>query len=150
MKRTLLALLLVASPLTAQGKPPWKAGDPSPALLGLHIGDSRAKLDAVMGRPEGTQVLGDGVVALSYRHGTVVVTWARLDGVATIDLKSSDAGDIAGIKVGDPIDALVAKWGSPPQGQGNVGLWVFGAWAVVVRSDDAGKRIVMLSLGRVA
>ena len=150
MQRTLFALLLAAAPLAAQGKPPWKAGDRAPALLGLHIGDTRAKLDAVMGPPEGTQVLGEGVVALSYRHGTVIVTWARLDGVATIDLKSPDAGDIAGIRVGGSIDDLVAKWGQPPQGDNNVGLWVFGPWAVVVRADDAGKKIVMLSLGRVA
>lgn len=143
-------LLCTASSLAAQGKPPWKAGDAPPILLGLHLGDTRTKLDAVMGRAEGTQQLGDGVTALSYAAGHVVVTWARLDGVATIDLKSRDAGELGGFRVGDSIDSLVAHWGPPPQGQGSVGLYVFGPWAVVVRSDSTGKRIVMLTLGRVA
>ena len=144
------ALLVTTGSLAAQAKPPWKAGDPPPILLGLHLGDSLPKLNSVMGRAGGTQQLGDGVAAYSYQGGNIVVTWARFDGVATIDLKSRDAGAIGGFRVGDSIDSLLAHWGPPPQGEGSVGLYVFGPWAVVVRSDSTGKRITMLTLGRVA
>ena len=104
----------------------------------------------MLGTAEGTQQLGEGVTAFSYQGGHLVVTWARLDGVATIDLKSREAGDIGGFRVGDSIDSLVAHWGPPPRGEGEVGLWVFGPWAIVVRADSTGKRIVMMTLGRVA
>jgi hypothetical protein len=151
VKRILTALLLLgATTLAAQGKSPWKAGDQPPALLGLHLGDSRAKLDSVMGRADGSQTLGEGVVALSYSARHVTVTWARADGVATIDLRSRDAGEIGGLRVGDTIESLIQKWGQPDRGENNVGLYIFGPWAVVVRSDSTGQRIAMLTLGRVA
>lgn len=150
LRHCALLLALFATPLAAQGAPPWKEGDAPPVLLGLHLGDSKAKLDSVMGRAEGTQSLGEGAEAYLYRGGKVGVGWASLDGVAMIDLRHPDAGALDGFRVGDSIESLVAKWGKPPQGEGNVGLWVFGWWAVVVRSDDQGQRITMITLGRVA
>jgi hypothetical protein len=103
-----------------------------------------------MGPPDGTQVLGEGSVALSYSARHATVSWASLDGVAIIDLRSRDAGEIGGLRVGDSIESLVAHWGQPDRGENNVGLYLFGWWTVVVRADDTGSRIVMLSLGRIA
>ena len=145
----LIGTILAACPLAAQGKPPWKAGDPAPALLGLHLGDTRARLDSLLGPSDGKQELGERVLALSYTARQVTVTWSRLDGVAVIDLRSRESGEIGGVRVGDTIQSLVERWGPPPQGEGTTGLYVFGAWAIVVRSDTAGEKIVMLSLGRV-
>jgi len=142
--------MFTASALAAQGSFPWQPGSAPPTVAGIDLGDDRDKVLSVLGEPTSIQTLGDGVEALGYEALGLVVTWARLDGVAVIDLRTRDAGDIGGVRVGDRVESVIGRWGPPHQGGEGVGLYLVDEWAIVVRTDEVAERVSALSLGRVA
>ena len=146
----LFGILTAARVMAQTGALPWKAGDPPPLVAGLHLGNSRERLDSVMGRPTNIQHLGDGADALGYDSAGVVVSYARLDGVAIIDLRRRDAGAIDSIRVGDSFQQVLARWGQPTTQEADVRMYIVGWWAIVVRVDQKQGCVQMLSIGRVA
>ena len=156
MRTAPLILVLLAAhftiPAPALGQPgklPWRVGDPPPAVAGLRLGVPRAVIDSVLGRPESVRSLGQGVVALGYRSKGISLMYSDADSLAVLYLVTREAGDIGGVRVGDPKDSVVARWGNPTSVQDNVGLFEVGRWVIVVRIDSL-SRVEVLGIGRVA
>jgi hypothetical protein len=112
---------------------PWESGDPPPAVAGLSLGDSRARLDSVMGEPESVRNLG-AVDIFGYRGGSIRISYAELGGVAAIDLKTREAGEIGGVRVGDSLSSVFERWGAPNGGGGRVSLYIVDWWVVATYS----------------
>jgi len=145
----LMALLLLqVLPAAAQGGAfPWKSGDAPPAVAGIRLGDDRARLEAVLGKPSETQKLGEDAWAFTYRKRGVQVLYTPLDGAAIIYLQSRAAGDIGGVRLGDAREDVLARWGNPSSGQGETALYLAGSWVVVLKLDQNGQ-VKQLALGR--
>ena len=149
---SLAAISFVApADLVAQrGALPWHAGDAPPSVAGLSLGAPRARIDSVLGRPESIKSLSPGVDLLRYPSHGLAVMYSQADSLAVLYLATRDAGEIGGIRVGDPKDSVVARWGSPTETEENVGLYLVGRWVILVRLDSAASRVQVLGLGRVA
>ncbi len=148
---SILALLCGSHPLVAQtGSFPWKAGDPAPAIAGVHLGDSRTRLDSLLGRPDSTQATAQGAVNVIYGAKGLSITYTPHDGVALIYLLRPEAGDIGGIRLGATQADVVAQWGEPPRGEGATAFYLAGTWAAIVGLDEQGAAVIQLGLGRLA
>jgi len=142
-----VGLVLQMVPIQAHGAGfPWKAGDPPPSVAGIRLGDTRERLDEVLGPPTTTQQLGEGAFGLSYRKRGISVGWASGDGVAMIFLNERYAGDIDGVRIGDTQGSVIARWGDPSSAQGETAIYRAGRWGVVLKLDQDAK-VVQLYLG---
>ncbi|MCX5889507.1 MAG: hypothetical protein NTY36_08650 [Deltaproteobacteria bacterium] len=142
-----LALLQVL-PVSARGAEfPWKPGDAPPPVAGIHLGDGRVRLEAVLGQPSGTEKLGEDALALTYRKRGVQVLYAPLDGAAIIYLLTRTAGDIGGIRLGDTRQQVPARWGDPPAASGPMGIYRAGDWGAFVKLSEDDK-VKQLGIGR--
>jgi hypothetical protein len=144
-----VAVTIPATATAQEAAFPWKSGDPTPAVAGLSLGDSRARLDSVMGEPESVRNLG-AVDIFGYRGGSIRISYAELGGVAAIDLKTREAGEIGGVRVGDSLSSVFERWGAPNGGGGRVSLYIVDWWVVAVYSDRSAERVTMLGLGTTA
>ncbi|MHB8068920.1 MAG: hypothetical protein ACYDIC_13600 [Desulfobaccales bacterium] len=143
-------MLLQVLPAAAQsGAFPWKAGDAAPPVAGIHLGDDRQRLNAILGKPSETQKLGDDVWAFTYQKRGVQVLYTPLDGAAIIYLLNRAAGDIGGVRLGDAQEDVLARWGEPSLVQGETALYRAGDWVVVLKLDQRDK-VKQLGLGRAA
>jgi thioredoxin 1 len=142
---------LAAAPTAAgqQRALPWHPGDAPPVVAGLRLGAPRAVIDSVLGPPESTRSLGEGVFALGYRTKGIALMYSDADSLAVIYLVSRAAGDIGGTRVGDAKDSVAARWGDPTGVQDEVALYQVGRWVIVVRLDSL-DRVAILGIGRVA
>jgi hypothetical protein len=129
---------------------PWRAGDVPPSVAGLRLGDTRASIDSVLGRPDGVQDLGDGRAFFDYEksHG-LIVGFTPADGVALIQLLKAAAGQIDSIQVGDSLSTAARRWGAPAVSKNHVAIYRAGWWGVVLYLDDSNTHVKMLTLGRV-
>ncbi len=149
----LLAAARLVVPLSAfgqQGKLPWRPGDTPPAIVGLHLGAPRAMIDSVLGKPETVKTLSPGVQVLGYGTRGIALAYSEADSLAVAYLGSRGAGDIGGVRVGDSMASLVARWGDPTGVDGDISLYQVGAWAIIVRADSTHSRIELLGIARVA
>jgi hypothetical protein len=142
-----VALTIPATATAQEPAFPWKSLDPPPAVAGLRLGDSRARLDSVMGEPESVQDLGSGLYFFGYRGGSVIVGYAELDGIAIIHLRTREAGEIGGVRVGDSLGSVRERWGAPQTEDHLVSLYIVDWWVVAVYADQSGERVAMLTLG---
>jgi len=146
----IVLLLATAAPsLAQQARFPWRPGDRAPAVAGLRLKDSRARIDSLLGSPDTQQAMGSGVVSLGYRSRGLTLVYSEADSLAVIDLNTSAAGDIDSVRVGDMRERVLARWGQPTTVDGGNALWVVGAWVVVVRLGPQ-NQVAILSLGRSA
>jgi hypothetical protein len=141
--------LLQVLPLVAQaGEFPWKAGGAPPPVAGVRLGDGLVRLEAVLGRPSGTEKLGSEALVFTYRKRGVQVIYAPLDGVAIIFLLSRAAGDIGGVRLGDRREDILARWGKPASVQGPTAYYRAGSsWLVLLKLSENDK-VKELGLGR--
>jgi hypothetical protein len=148
---SVVAAALLALPAAAQsGAFPWKATDPPPALHGLRLGDSRARLDSLLGAPDNTQQLGEGVVAYDYPRVGLSVVYSDADGVSIVYAETRDAGSLDSIRVGDPPSAVVRRWGQPTEANGTTALFEARSWIILIEADSTGQRVTRIGVGRKA
>lgn len=143
-----IALLQVLAGPAHGGEFPWKPGDAPPPVAGIHLGDGRVRLAAVLGQPSGTEKLGEDALALTYRKRGVQVLYAPLDGVAIIYLLTRAAGDIDGVRLGDTRQKVLARWGDPPSVGGPMAIYRAGDWGVFVKLGEDDK-VKQLGIGRI-
>jgi hypothetical protein len=139
-----LAIAMFSCPAFADGSFPWKAGDKPPAVAKIALGDTEQHARDVLGMPE-TARMGAGNV-LEYPARGLQVIATKADGVSIIRMQMPTAGSIDGIKVGDDVKAVLAKWGPPHAGQDRTALYNAGVWTVAVRLADKNSKVVDISL----
>jgi len=124
---------------------PWRAGDPPPDVAGIHLAESRADVQAALGKPDDDKVPGGkpkaGEYFLNYVKRGITVIGTPGDGVSVVTLFSPSAGDISGLRAGDTVNSLLDRWGFPPVQNGSIGIYPAGVWGVVVKLDPATNRI---------
>ena len=147
----LLVLLCLRPGIAAaqQGKFPWHDGDLAPRLGGIALGDPRARIESLLGPPQAVQAMSHGAEQLEYKARGMTVVITPRDGASIIQLNSRAGGDLDGIRVGDTKEVVVKRWGTPKSGQGPVGLYVAGQWAVSVRLNDQRTVVEQIGVGRV-
>ncbi|MEJ2218607.1 MAG: thioredoxin family protein [Gemmatimonadota bacterium] len=131
-----------------QGRLPWKPGDPPPAVAGLRLGATRATINSVLGKPENVKTLGPGVQLLGYRTRGIAFVYSKMGNLAVAYLAAREAGDLGGIRVGDPIDTVRAHWGDPTGSQENIDLYQVGSWALLVQTDTTTSRVALLGVAQ--
>jgi hypothetical protein len=138
--------LVTASPsLAADGTFPWKAGDNPPPVAGIALGDTEKHVLDVLGAPTSTSPMGAGTLH-EYQAAGLEITTTPADGVSIIRLRTSAAGSIDGIKIGDNVSTVIAKWGHPNAGQGRVALFNAGVWTVELRLADSAPNVIDILL----
>ena len=125
--------LLAATPA---GAFPWKAGDAPPVVAGVALGDTEAHAREVLGPPARVSPMGPGHV-LEYPDKGLEVIATLDDGVSIIRLRAAGTGAIGGIRLGDDLAAINAKWGPPAVHKGLVSIYDAGVWSVEVRVASA-------------
>jgi hypothetical protein len=124
---------------------PWRAGDPPPDVAGMHLGESRAEVEAALGKPDDDKVPGGkpkvGEYFLNYVKRGITVIGTPGDGVSVVTLGSPSAGDFSALRVGDPVNLLLDRWGFPPVQDGPIGIYSAGVWGVVTKLDSTTNRI---------
>ena len=143
-----LLLITVAQVSPGQGTTfPWKSGDPPPAISGVLLGADLATLDRVLGKPSAENFPRAGVVSRLYDQGLSIVHHEG-KGVVYILLFTRSAGEIGGLRVGDPVENIATKWGPPHAGKAENTLYAAGDWAVAVQLEQMTEFIHQLALGR--
>lgn len=125
---------------------PWSSANAPPPVAGLHLGDTRATVEARFGNAPESRPAGAGL-ALEYPDQGVSILLGAGSDVSMIYLLTRAAGSIDGVRVGDGRDEVIAHWGEPPLAQGAQAMYPAGDWAVVVELG-AEQRVVSISLGR--
>jgi len=129
---------------------PYRSSAPPP-LAGLDLNATRAHIDSVLGSPDSTSE-SQGWQSLVYRARGVALTWNKYEQrLYAVVVTQQQAGELDHIRVGDPKDSVVSRWGEPDRqwphvmdyGDGD------GWWAVAVRLDDSDARVVRITLARV-
>lgn len=127
-----------------RGAFPWKAGDRPPALGGVRLGDRRVHVDSLLGAPSSVDTLDNGVVLFRYTRG-FIVAYSPGDSVEVVYLAQTGAA-VGNVKVGQTMDDVRARWGSPSATEGAVSMYIARDWAVMVLADTTGKRVLQLGL----
>jgi len=149
LRGLLVMIFLAVLPAMGQGGEfPWKPGDAPPQVAGIRLGDGLVRLEAVLGRPSGTQKLGDEALVFTYRQRGVQIIYASLDGAAIIFLQTREAGDIGGVRLGDRREEVLARWGKPSSVQGPTAYYRAGSSWVVILKLDENDIVKELGLGR--
>jgi len=131
-------------------KPPWREGDPPPAVLGIELGFTRDQVVQALGEPDGAQPLGDDAESLGYGLSSLVLTPAQ--GVSVI-YTSDSTFVLDSIHVGSTRDQVQARWGPPsapdnPSAQDDpVWIYGFGAWLLVVRFAENADMVEQMGIG---
>ncbi len=151
-----IALALIASrrPAPVRGAQPtvhWQAGDAPPDVEGIRLGDPRERVEAVLGAPDPDPLPDDPTAdlsTLSFRSSALLIAISRTEGVSRIMLRRPEGGALAGIRVGDPLVALLIHWGEPTQSHGSLGRYIIGTWTISVRADLGEQKVLRLMLAR--
>jgi hypothetical protein len=86
---------------------------------------------------------------LRYRGGGLMIGVSKLSGVVRFLLRTPEGGALAGVRVGDPLGALVQLWDDPPAVHGSVRQYPMGDWTVTVHPDMRANRVQSILLARV-
>ena len=140
-----LGAFLAVPSIAADPVFPWKVGDNPPLVAGIALGDTEQHMREVLGAPTSSASMGAGT-AYEYDTAGLEIIATKADGVSIIRLRTRAAGAIDGVRVGDSVSAVQAKWGDPSDGQGRVALFTAGVWTVEVRLADNGPDVVEIAL----
>lgn len=138
-----------AAPVRAQdAAAPWAPDAAAPEVAGIRLGDPAARVIAVLGEPEPNPLDDPAaeVRSLRFHDGALMALIGRRQGVARILLNRPEGGRIAGVRVGDPVDAVLAAWGAPSRSNGATGLWLAEGWLLAVRIAGATQTVDKLLL----
>jgi predicted Zn-dependent protease len=113
-----------------------------PSIQGIALGYSLERVYAAWGSP--TSVTGDTVAGLKYQARGVSVAISPSRGVVLILLLTREAGAVDGIRVGDPIAAARATWGTLAERRDDYIMFDRGTWIMAVGAR--GASISMLAI----
>ena len=112
---------------------------------GVTLGSSPESVRSGLGAADSTTRRGEVTVSRFEPAGLSIV-FSRSRGAVLIELRRPDAGEVDGIRVGEPLRCARARWGFPAErGEGHQVFWN-GEWGVGVELDRDGERIAGLSL----
>ena len=142
------AFVLGLEMLDTAAKPrfPFRAGDPPPRLAGVTLGDTRAAAERLVGPFEGE----DGSWRFEDKKRGLNVHGSDEKGVESVGISRREDGEVASVRVGDPIDDVIAKWGSPADG-GMIGpettmlVYPAGPWGLTVVANK--RKVGYLGVG---
>ena len=135
------------APAHAAGFPRGGAG---PDVSGVRLGDSESRAAELLGTVQPSPLSEDPqapVRSLTFRNGTLLALVSKAEGITRMILLRPEAGDSLGLRVGDTQEAVVAAWGAPDSGAGNIGIYKGGQWFVAVRTDPKTQVVTQLMLG---
>jgi hypothetical protein len=141
-----ILFLVPAGPATAaNGAFPWKAGDPPPAVRRIALGDTEHRVLTTFGIP--SDAARSGLNDLyDYPAGLEIIANQQV-GVTIIRLRARQAGAIGGVRVGDQIRSVVAKWGKPDSDGSEIALYKAGLWVVALKVAPDNGQVTDLLLG---
>jgi tetratricopeptide (TPR) repeat protein len=133
----------VTSPSAGPAATP-KRGE-APSIAGVHLGDKPTAVIKILGVPDDKAAVEGAGVLWRYDRLGIAIGVDPQGGVAFLALLTPAAGDIDGVRVGDPVTAARAKWGNPSEVDQD-GSMVFdrGAWMLHVGNE--GGVIAMLGI----
>lgn len=112
---------------------------------GLALGIGAAETVARLGDTENRISKCDSLV-LSFAREGLRMLYARRRGAVSIDLLTRSAGEVHGIRVGDPVGAIQERFGPLAEsGRDHLVFWS-GAWGIGVEFDPDRREIVTLSV----
>jgi hypothetical protein len=120
-----------------------------PAIVGIRLGDSAARVREVLGNPTTDErITADARQSVYWPRGIVVVTTGG-QGVALIGLVTPAAPQLEGVRVGDPVTHMVQQWGPAHRRDSGRASYKAGRWGVLVVIDTAAApaRIESVTLG---
>jgi hypothetical protein len=140
----MLFLVPAGQATAANGAFPWKAGDPPPAIRRIALGDTESHVLTRFGTPSDAARSGPNDL-FDYPAGLEIIANQQV-GVTIIRLSARQAGAIGGVRVGDQIQSVVAKWGKPDSGGSDVALYQAGLWVVALKIAPANGQVTDLLL----
>ena len=144
-------LLLTTVPAILVGQEaafPWKAGDAPPTVAGVTLGTDLSTLDRLLGTPSAENKPRSGVTSRLYEEQGLSIVHHEGKGVVYILVFTREAGEIGGLRVGDPRETVSAKWGKPHAGRAETTLYSAGAWTVAVQLEPMTEFVHQLAIGR--
>ena len=120
-----------------------------PELAGFHIGEATSQALPLLKGPLKVDTLGsDPSSPVAYANPATGITLygTATEGIGIIMVTSRAAGDLDGIRVGDSLRAVTARWGPPAAGGAHGGLWLAGDYVVTISCDD-GIHVTRLGIG---
>lgn len=112
---------------------------------GLALGIGAAETVARLGGTENRVAKSDSLM-LSFAREGLRLLFARRRGAVSIDLLTRSAGEVHGVRVGDPVDAIQERFGPLAEsGSDHLVFWS-GAWGIGVEFDPDRREIVTLSI----
>jgi hypothetical protein len=137
------------SPAADSTTGPWRDAEPPPLVAGIRLGDSLARVRAVLGKPTSERSLMADARELAYWPPGLAVITTGDQGVALIGLLTPAAPQVAGVRVGDPVSHLVEQWGPFYRRNGARVSYRNGPWGALVIIDTAAvpQRIQSITFG---
>jgi predicted Zn-dependent protease len=101
----------------------------APAIAGVKLGDNRANVIKVLGQPDAVAEVKEGAL-WHYKSLGIAIGVDTSGGVAFIALLTPAAGSVDGVRVGDPVGAARAKWGTPSDVEQDAITFDRGTWVI--------------------
>jgi hypothetical protein len=116
--------------------------------MGVTLGSNADEVVAALGRVDGARRIEGGVIYVYSSLGVSLVMTQQF-GVKEIALGRTEAGNIEGIKVGDPWSAVTARWGAPAgTAQDGTAFFVRGNWVAYASPRDGAVVLVGMQMNR--
>lgn len=151
IKHVLLAVLLpiaaAASPAAGQQRS-WAPGDLPPHAGPIRLGESLLELDATLGAPSKVSWPRPGRESRLYADRGISLIADSAAGVVWILLYTRQAGELAGIRVGDTKEVAEQRLGAPTMGRAETQKYTVGDWSLLVQLDPTVEFVYALSLGK--
>jgi hypothetical protein len=128
--------------------PPWTPNAPPPAAGTVTLGQSLTSLDSALGPPSRIEHPRPGREAWVYDERGLSLLADSGVGVVWIGLFSRNAGDVAGLRVGDPREQVQQLLGKANLGRGETKVYVAAQWRLVIQLDETVEFVHTIFLGR--
>ena len=135
-KRLLGRLPEVATPTSAP---------PPPVVAGITLGLPGDSVVRALGPPDSVRDWPRGAIWRYAAKGLTLFVGSH-QGVTALQLDTSEAGDIDGVRVGDSIQVARRRWGWPSERQDRFLIYGRAGWMIGVRLGDPNGRILRLEI----
>ena len=116
----------------------------APSIAGLRLGGAQEQVVAALGRPPEAGRI-EGHIVWRYQQRGITVVFDGSARVAMLIMTEPSAGTVDGVKVGDSVNAAVARWGAPSDRDAGMLFFLRGGWFISV--EDTGGTISALGIG---